>query len=257
MPRRAGSSATTGHRSWTRTYLPPQHGAWAMLVTPFLLGTLASSWTWLALPLLVAWVDAYLLSYYLLQAWKTRRLSRVLAPVRLYGAVLVVLGLPLVWAQPWLGLAAVAFVPFAAVNAWYARRRDERALVNGLVSVTQACLMVPVAYGVGGGDDWARAAVLTAVAWLYFAGTVLYVKTMIREKGEASYVRASVGYHAVALVVATWLDPWFAAPFALYLGRAWLMPRLAATRPVRPAQVGALEIVATLLLLAVALPATG
>jgi hypothetical protein len=252
----AAPSPTTAGRSWVRTYLPPQHGAWAMLVAPFLLGTLASSWTWLAAPLLVAWVDGYLLSYYVLQWVKTRRRQRVAAPLRLYGLLLLPLAVLLVLAEPWLVLAGVAFLPFTAVNAWYARRRDERALVNGLVSVTQACLMVPVAYGVGGGDDWRRAAVLYAAAWLYFAGTVFYVKTMIREKGDPAHLRWSVGFHAVAVVAAAALDPWLVGPFALFLLRAVAMPRRAASRPVRPAQVGALEVVNTVLLVVVALAST-
>lgn len=227
-----------------------------MLIVPVLLGAIASSWTWLTLPLFIAWIDAYLLSYYLLQWWKTRKLHRFLAPIRLYGVVLVVLGGALVVAEPWLALVALAFLPFAAVNFWYARRKDERALVNGLVSVTQACLMLPVTYALGGGDDWHRAAVLTAASWLYFAGTVLYVKTMIREKGDPTYLRGSIGFHLVALVVATVLEPWLALPFAAYLVRAVVLPRRAAVQPLRPGRIGVIEIANTLLLVVVSLAAT-
>lgn len=249
-------SSSTAHRSWARTYLPPQHGAWAMLVAPFVVGTSASSWTWTAPVLLVAWLDAYLLSYYVLQWAKTGRRQRYLPQIRLYGLVLVPSAAVLVAAEPWLVLAAAALVPFSAVNAWYARRHDERALANGIVSVTQACLMVPIAYGVGGGEDWLRAAQLFTACWLYFAGTVVYVKTMIREKGDRTYLRLSIGFHVVAVVLAAWVAPWLALPFGLYLARAVLMPRRAAVHPVRPAQVGAVEIVNTVLLVAVALLAT-
>jgi len=253
---RSASTPPTAHRSWARTYLPPQHGAWAMLLAPFLMGTLASSWTVWSLPLLLAWLDGYLLSYYALQAWKTRRVGRFAAPLRAYAALFVPLAALLVWAHPWLLVAAAGFLPFTAVNAWYARRRDERALVNGLVSVTQGCLMVFVAYGVGDGDDWRRAAVLYAAAWLYFAGTVFYVKTMIREKGDPTFLGWSLGFHVVALVVAAVLEPWLALPFALDLGRAWLMPHLARTRTIRPGRVGVVEIGNTLLVVVVALVAT-
>lgn len=37
---------------------------------------------------------------------------------------------------------------------------------------------------------------------LYLVGTVLYVKTMIRERGDAGYRRLSVGFHAAALLAA-------------------------------------------------------
>ena len=44
--------------------------------------------------------------------------------------------------------------------------------------------MTLVAYDAGGGTDWARAWLLTAILAAYFVGTVLYVKTMIRERGS-------------------------------------------------------------------------
>ncbi|MCY0948437.1 hypothetical protein [Streptomyces sp. H27-S2] len=55
---------------------------------------------------------------------------------------------------------------------------------------------------------------------LYFAGTVPYVKTMIRERNSRAYHRGSAAYHAVALAVAACLSPWLALPFAAYLARA-------------------------------------
>ena len=72
-----------------RQYLPSQHGAWAMLVVPYLIGVLCAGPAWPHLPLLVAWLGGYLLSYYVFLAVKTRRLSRVGPQVLVYSAVTV------------------------------------------------------------------------------------------------------------------------------------------------------------------------
>ena len=47
-----------------RKFVPPQHGAWAMLIVPYLAGLLVAGWTWVAAPLGIAWLAGYLLSYY-------------------------------------------------------------------------------------------------------------------------------------------------------------------------------------------------
>ena len=83
-----------------RRYLPPQHGAWAMLVVPYLVGVLCAGPSWLQLPLLVAWLGGYLLSYYVFLAVKTRRPSRVVAQVMVYSVVTVPAAVLVVVAQP-------------------------------------------------------------------------------------------------------------------------------------------------------------
>ncbi|MER6629708.1 YwiC-like family protein [Streptomyces sp. NPDC000987] len=236
-----------------RRWLPNQHGAWAMLVVPFLAGMLLGDPTpWHAL-LLLAWLLGYLAVFHV-QQWlrlrhnsrNPRAAARHTRPVRLFTTALVPCGVALVVHAPWLLLAAVCAAPFLAVNCWYAWRNRERALVNGLVAVVPACGMLPVALLLGGGaiaDAWRPA----LACLLYFAGTVLYVKTMIRERGSTAYRWASGGYHAVALgVAAAVLGPWLAGFFAVCLGRALAVPALGR---VRVGVVGAGEAVLSVLLL--------
>jgi hypothetical protein len=219
-----------------------------MLVVPFVLGVMAGGAAALHLLLLPAWVLAYLASYYFLQWLRARRRQRFVRPLLVYGGLLAVVGAVLVLLQPELLLFAVLYLPGVLVNVWYARRHDDRSLVNGLVSVAQASLGVPLANAVGAHPDWPAAWRLFALALLYFAGTVFFVKTMIRERESTGYYRASVGYHAAALVPAGLLSPWLLVPFALYLARAVALPR----RRLRPAQVGVVEIVNSVLLVAFA-----
>ncbi|MFE3195749.1 YwiC-like family protein [Nocardia sp. NPDC059240] len=242
-------------RKQLRRWLPNQHGAWAMLAVPFLVGMWLGHPTWAHLPLLLAWLLGYMTAFHLEQYLRLRHISRNpkaprrhLRPLLTFGAALVVIGAGLALTHPWLVLAPSAMAPFFAVNLWFAWRNDERALVNGLVAVVPACGMLLVSAYLGGGaltDGWRPA----VACLLYFAGTVFYVKTMIRERGNRDYYRASIVYHLFALAVAAWLQPLLFVAFAVYLARAALLPG----RALRPARVGMIEMACCALLTALLL----
>lgn len=231
-------------RRTRRQFIPPQHGAWAMLLLPWLVGILAAGPRWSHLPLLGAWLSGYLCSYYALQAVKTGRVRRFRAQLLSYATPTVLLGALVLVLHPRLLWYAPGYALLLAVNAWYARRRDDRALLNDLASVVQSCLMVFVCATVAGTPvEHLRTEFLAVTG--YFTGTVLYVKTMIRERGHRGYRRASVAYHLGAFAVATWHSLSLGAVFGLFLARAWLLP----TRPLTPKQVGLIEIACSALLL--------
>ncbi|WP_045747588.1 YwiC-like family protein [Actinoplanes rectilineatus] len=231
-------------RRTVRTFLPPQHGAWAMLLVPYLAGIVVGGFHWLDLPLLGAWLGGYLFSYYAFQAVKTRRPGRFREPLLLYGPVTAALAIPVLVARPQLLWFAPAYTVLLAVNGWFAWRRRERALVNDLASVVQSCLMVPVVAVVAGVAP-TRVAVAGLIVLLYFAGTVLFVKTMIRERGVVAYTRGSVLYHLLAFAAAAVIGVVPALVFALLLVRAWSLPG----RPLTPKRVGLIEIGACVLVL--------
>lgn len=79
---------------------------------------------------------------------------------------------------------------------------------------------------------------------LFFAGSLLYVKTMIREQGDTGFLWASVGFHIVALVGAGLVTPALLVPFGWFLARAVILPR----RRLSVRQVGLLELAGSLLL---------
>ncbi|MFI7321085.1 YwiC-like family protein [Streptomyces venezuelae] len=247
-------------RGALRSWLPNQHGAWAMLTVPFAVGVFLGAGPgegprWAHLPLFVAWLAGYVTAFHVQQWLRLRRLSRNpraprrhVRPAVASAAVSAVCGVPLLFAYPWLLLAAACAAPFVAVNTWYAWRNDERALLNGLAAVVPACGMLLVTLRMGGGElseGWRPA----LACLLFFAGTVPYVKTMIRERDSRAYYRASVTYHALAVPVAYVLNPWLAPLFAAYLVRAAVLPGKGLKVPV----VGAVEVMGAVLLLA-ALP---
>lgn len=248
MTQVAGPRQTRTRRR--RQFIPPQHGAWAMLVLPYLAGVAVAGFAWPDIPLLGAWIAGYLLSYYALQAVKARRPARFREQLLLYGAITAPLAALVVVARPEVLWYAPPYAVLLGVNAWYAWRRQERALLNDIASVAQSCLMVFVTATVAGvGPGEVLVAFLAVFG--YFTGTVFYVKTMIRERGSLAYRRASMAYHAVALGVMTWAaaSGWSGVPlivvFSWLLVRAWLLPG----RPLSPKQVGVIEIVNSVLVL--------
>jgi YwiC-like protein len=234
-------------------YLPPEHGAWAMLLVPFLLGTFAAAPTSLSALLLVSWLAAYLTNYFTLHWWRARHRShrgvRFRTPAVVYATVLAVSGAVLVLEQPWLLLAALLFVPFEALAAWYALRGEERSWVAGVASATAASLMAPVSYRVADGGDESLAAALFAICWLAFVGTVLHVKSTIRERANPRFRAISIAFHVVALGCAVRIDPWLAIPFGFLMIRSVAVPQ----QGWRPARIGAVEIVGSTLVLVVPL----
>lgn len=184
--------------------MPDQHGAWAMLAAPLLVGTLGGGASWLHLLLATTWLVAYL-AFHAAGLWlKSRRRRRYSPAARAYTVAVVALGLPLIALDPRLLWWAPVFAPLLAVGLWCAWTRRERSLLNDGATVLAACLMTVVAWQLGTHPyaappaAWAWATVL----WVYFFGTALYVKTMIRERGNPVMLRLSIGYHALAATVA-------------------------------------------------------
>jgi len=92
-----------GHRLW----IPRQHGAWAMLLLPLLLGVAASTPDPWQLVVGATALTAYLASV-TAQTWsRKRRQAAYLPPLEVYGGIAAILGGLLLLAFPALALAAM------------------------------------------------------------------------------------------------------------------------------------------------------
>jgi hypothetical protein len=224
--------------------VPNQHGAWAMLASPLLVGILAGGVAWVHLPLAAFWFVGYF-AFFATSLWlKARRRARWFPPVRAYGLASLVLGAVVLAMQPALVRWAPLFGVPLGVGLYAASRRRDRALVSGLATTAGSALMTVVAYDAGPGTDLDRAWLLALVQLLYFAGTVFYVKTVIRERDNPTYRWLSAAYHvlALALVALAFGPAWpLLAAFVVLLVRAVVVPPL---RPA-PVQVGLGEIALT------------
>lgn len=229
--------------------MPNQHGAWAMLAGPLLVGILAAGAAWVHLPLTVLWFLGYF-AFFATGLWlKSRRKPRYRPPVLVYTAACAPPGLAVLLLEPRLLRWVPVFVPLMAVGLWFSAHRRERDLASGLATTVAASLMTVVAYDAGSGDDWSRAWQLTAVLAAYYVGTLLYVKSVIRERGHPAYAAASFGFHVVAAVALTFI--------AWQLGLIFLVLAIRAAAATRahwtPKQIGIGEIVANLVVAVVAL----
>lgn len=236
-----------------RDYIPNQHGAWAMLIVPFLFGMLASTPGAIHSLLFVCWLLIYLFMFPLLQwirmgtAKSKVKADRYRKPLLLYGALLVPAALALILLRPEVLKLALLFVPLFGVNAIYAKQKRERALLNDIAAIVQFSLMVFISYQLGGGTDLRLATELFLISTLYFVGTAFYVKTIIRERNNKRFYVYSVVYHVLLLALAVWqLQPalWIAA--LILLARAAWFPRTGITAK----QSGMLEIVYSVIVLA-------
>lgn len=253
-----------------RGWVPNQHGAWAMVVAPPVVGALVAGPTGRHALLLVAWLAAYCAYFAATQWLRSGRRPRYRGPVVGYGVATAVLGGTLLATHPALLRWAPVYAVLLGLSLRYAARREDRSYGNDLVTIAAAALLTVVAAGLGepvtgwwppGADDgaaWAATGLLAA----YLVGTVPYVKSMIRERDRPGTYRLSTGYHgalvAAALVLAALGRPGGATGWALVL-LAWALLLRAAVLPrrgrVRPAVIGAGEVVATLAVTAVTLAA--
>lgn len=252
------------------SYVPPQHGAWAFLGLPVVLGLSVSTWTPVILALTVAWVAAYPWSYAAFGLVRAARPQRFRAPLLVWSTVLLVAGAVALVARPWLVWVGLGYLLLFAVNLRYASRNDERALTNDVVFVVECALMVAVVWAVGDGtQSWQppSPAMVPTHVWafvlvcgLVLLGSTLHVKSLIRERRDPRYARASRAFAMlcvpVAAGIAVWwglpAGAWLVLPFLVLAVRAFLVPRWA----LRPSRVGLLELGAFVLVAVSAMAAS-
>jgi len=176
----------------------------------------------------------------------------------------MVAAVPLAITFPTLLLGAVVVIPAAAVTLGGARPGTRRDLANSLAQAIQALVLVPAAALVAGDFEVVRVALGTGVAAGYLFGTVLVVRSVLRERGQAGAARLSVGWHLAVVAAAVWaavagrLGPAYMVVAVLLAGCAWALPvverrRAGTGQPRRPVHVGIVEIVASLVVAATAL----
>jgi hypothetical protein len=239
-------------------YVPPQHGAWAFLGLPVLLALTVTPWSWLIVVLTLAWVLAYPWSYAALGLVRAKRPARFRRPFMVFSIALVPLVVALMVARPWLLWAGLGLMLLFAVNVAYARRNDERSLVNDGVLIVECAAMVPITWAVAvGGQSFTAPSlvsvpteiwVLTVLCALVLVGSTLHVKSLIRERRDPRYAAASrivaVASVGAAVGLALWWGVpggwWLVVPFVLLAVRAFVVGR----RPLRPGVIGMIELAA-------------
>ncbi|MED4903138.1 YwiC-like family protein [Parageobacillus thermoglucosidasius] len=180
--------------------IPKQHGAWAMLAIPFLLGAYAGGFAWLHLPLFLGWLFLYLATYPLLMAIKSKRKQAYMKSFYCYMAIAAALLAICLWHAPSLFYFGVAMVPLFLVNIYYTKRKQERAFWNDVAAIAVFCIGGLASFYIGRGALTVQALELVIFCFLFFLGSTFYVKTMIREKKNPIYKWLSWGYHGLLII---------------------------------------------------------
>ena len=242
--------------------VPPQHGAWAFLGLPLVVGIAVAPWTPVLILLAFACIAAYPWSYFALTVAKEQtsrhpRPERFRTPMLVWSVIAIPALVGLVVARPWLLWIGIGYALAFAINVAFAMRRDDRDLVNDAVFILECAALVPIAWAVGTlgrtltpdatavpTEVW----ILTIAVALLLAGSTLHVKSLIRERSHPAFARMSQSFAIVSLVVSIGLAAWWGLSVGL-----WLVPAFAFAagrsfamrdRTVRPAQIGMIELVA-------------
>lgn len=238
-----------------------------MVIVPLCVGIYFAGWSWIHIPLAVAWLSGYF-CFFALGLWLKVRTARrgnrkkqYAVPLTVYGVVSAMASLIVIVATPDVIIFAVGFAPLVAVAVWEAWCKRSRSLASGVSTTLASGLLIPVASFLTGRLNltvWIAAIVIG----LYFVGTVPLVKTFIRNRGSSRMLIASVSYHAltalVVVVIAVATRGWWlaVAVYALLLVRSWAAPvwnnrRVAAGhRTMSAKNVGVMESVFTILVVA-------
>lgn len=241
--------------------MPPQHGAWAFLGLPIVLGLTVAGISTTGLLLSVGFVVAYPASYFTiayLRYPRRERFAKGLAIWLIPGAVIAALAL---WQRPWLLWVGLAYLIAFSVNLAFAKARDERNLVNDAVFIAECVAITPILWAASASDrGWAPPSlaqapaslwVLTAFAALALISSTLHVRSLIRERRNAGFARISQAFAALSLVAAVALAwPGGTGPvvstalaFGFLLGRSLTMH----ARQFKPGVIGMIELVGFIL----------
>lgn len=231
-----------------RLAIPPQHGAWAYLAIPLVLGLWLVGWSWLGGLFAVTWVIAYPASYYLARAavtrWRRGSWTRIARRERSdavpWAAAASVGAGMLVLARPWLVVWGAVLAACWAVGVALAHAGRERGFANDLLLVGQSLVALPLLSMIT--QDTSRVSAVPTSVWqatgvcaVYFVGSVIHVKSLIRESGDRRWHVANIAYHAAALGLGLW-SAWLLVPFTAALLRSLLL-----TPRARPGVIGAVE----------------
>nr|RNJ66655.1 MAG: hypothetical protein EDM05_24755 [Leptolyngbya sp. IPPAS B-1204] len=203
---------TLSHRlSQYRPMLSPEHGVYIVLLVSFITGAAAAqTWTWqTTLALICAFLGFQAEHPFVLQIRQRKSLKpRFLIWGMIYGGTALGIAVYLALRSPtllWLYSGALVALGVDSIAVW---QREQKSILNEMVTFTAVCLAAPLAYGATTGTFSRLAIGLWLLNSLFFSATIFAVKW---RKAKLSSVRPGAIYHAIASLIV----------FGLY-GSGWL-----------------------------------
>lgn len=219
---------------------PNQHGVWSMIVLPIAFGIAVGGFSFLHLLLYLGVLAVYFMSDQVFFYLKKRKKQKgYLYTAGIFFIVVLISFIPIVILRHETFYIFLLMIPLSLVNAYFAKKKNERAFTNDLIAVIIFCLFGIISTLLNQSlldvNKWFTVFI---ISFLYFFGTILYVKTMIREKKSQKYKWSSWLYHAFIVLIGLLIHPIIMVMYIPSLVRAIVLYG----RKIKIMQVGMIEI---------------
>jgi len=228
---------------------PNQHGAWAFLVIPSIITAFLGGGSWYGLLFSLTWVCAFPVSYFLTSAFVARmrkkrwtsRAKRELQSAAPWGFLTVLGSALIVQSRAWILLEALVLVFVWSASVYLSLIGRERGVTNDLLLVALASTAPIFMYQISKNEESLSAIpnkiwIVCIISFLFFTGSVLHVKALIREAKSRKWHLISIWFHLLVTIGLIFFVPAVAIAFFIGLLRTLFM------RPgLRPSKIGAVE----------------
>lgn len=172
-----------------------QHGALAMAFVPFLYAVFtAPTFHWHLILFGIAWFFLYLFSYPFFSLFSKKPSKRNKKWAVIYLVLSLLFALPILLDNLQVLWFFLPLVALGMVQSYYARKRDERNLINDIAGILTFGVVGMATYYLAEPKlNWA----IFFHPTLFFITTTLYVKSMVRERKNPLYMELSIGLHLV------------------------------------------------------------
>ncbi|OOF50644.1 hypothetical protein BKK54_06040 [Rodentibacter genomosp. 1] len=219
-----------------------QHGAVVMALLPFLYGIFLSEPVWAHIFLFLAWACLYLMSYPFLSLFKGRNREEYRKWTIIYAMATSIFVFPALFYNWQILYFIGAMLPFLWINIYYIKQKNERHLLNDLAGIAIFSLAGMDAYYFSDRTFDEKIGWVGLYPSLFFIGTTLYIKSMMRERKNPIYLRTSIIFHS-------FLVTYFAVMGQFYLMSAfsvgWIRAVYLPRKKLSVKQVGLTELVIT------------
>lgn len=226
---------------------PPQHGGWAFVGLPVVVGWTVGGFT---LGTFLAGI-AFILSFptlYFVGAWlRYPKRERFVRPLVIWLGLTVLFGVSAIIAAPRLLYWAPPYIVLGLVSLIAAKQKRDRELLNEVFQIIQCSMIVPTLATATGRLD--NRATLIATLWvaLTLIGSILTVRALIRKKNDPQFRKGAKWFAivswAVAVATAGALVGWLpAVVVGIAFAFAWWRAARIQPDTLKPGQLGMIEL---------------
>lgn len=212
-----------------------QHGALVMAFVPFCYAITETGFIFNHFWLGLSWLFLYLFSYPFFQIFTKKNNEKAKKWAKIYFALSLLFAFPLLLSQFAVLQFTLPMIPLALLQIYYAKRKDERNIINDIAGILTFGIVGMVAgYLADGNYHWQ----ILLHPTLFFIATTFYVKSVARERKNPRYKQLSYASHSL-LGLSYFAMGMYAIAFVYLCGlmRAVIVPK----KNLNIKQVGMLE----------------